>query len=97
MVGKGRSLKFALHIDQPHGLGDISGMGIYKTNVLIRTDVFRHFRGQLQVKREFNPVKFRKFIFIRFRRCQAEFEREGAENVPGYTVILAVGVPVTQY
>ena len=96
-MGKGRSLKLTLYIDQPHGLGDISRMCIYKTNVLISTDVFRHFGGQLQMECEVDSGKLRKFIFIGFRRCQAKFECQCTQNMPCYTVIFAVRVSVANY
>jgi len=97
MMGKWRSLKLTLYVDQPHGLGDISRMCIYKANVLISTDVFRHFGGQLQMEREVDSGKLRKFIFIGFRCCQTKFECERTQNVPGYAVIFAVRVSIANY
>ena len=96
-MGKWRGLKLTLDIDQPHGLGDISRVCIYKTNILISTDVFRHFGGQLQMEREVDSGKLRKFIFIGFRYSQTKFERQRTQNVPCYAVIFAVRVSIANY
>lgn len=96
MVGKWRSLKLALNFDQAHRLRDISGVRIYKTNGLIGTDVFCHFGGQLQVKREVDRGKLRKLILIGPRCCQTKFARERTQNMPCYAVIFAIGVSITQ-
>ena len=82
MVGKWRSLKLALDLDQAHGLGDISGVRIYKANGLIGTDVFCHFGSQLQVKREVDQGKLRKLVFIGPGCCQTKFARERTQNMP---------------
>ena len=54
----------------------LPGMRIYKTNILIRGDVFRHFRSQLQVKSKIDLRQLGEFIFIGFGRWQAKSYRK---------------------
>jgi len=65
--------------------------------MFISADVYCHFRGQLKLKRKVNQVELWKFIFVGFRRCQTKFERQCMENMPGNTVIFAVGVSIPEY
>ena len=59
-----RVLKFALHLEQPHGLRDIARVGVHETNILIRANVFSHFRCELQVKGYIQVPVVREFIVV---------------------------------
>ena len=64
MMGKRRTLEFAVHGDESNRFRDGPGMGVDKTNVVVRCDLFRHFRGELQVKGKVRRTIEWKFILV---------------------------------
>ena len=95
-MSKRRVLKLALDFNQPHWNRDVAGVRVHKADALIADHIFSHFRGKLQEKGKVKRAVFGEFIFIGSRGGQAQLGSDGAQDMPGHTVVFAVGVAIAQ-
>lgn len=96
MVGERRGLELALHLDQAYRLGNVAGMCIHKTNVRVGLDLLGHFRGKLQRKYEIKALILREEFFIGVLDRQPALLGDGAQDMPGNPVILAVRISISK-
>jgi len=92
---KWRTLEFALHTDQADLFLNIPCVGVHETNMFVPGEFFRHLGGELQGEGEIRQFTGWEFVFVGFGRGESEAQANFPQDMPGDTVIFAVGISIT--